>query len=240
MDSDNVKKILCYNILSNNRCSYGNKCMFAHSLEEQKKENYKDFIINFILKEKDLSNINICSDTKLLEELLIFTKECKNCLIKKCNGGYNCKYGTCLSNLKICKNDLINGKCKKEVDKSKLACINGIHLTEKKFIPYNLQLYTYPNSNYLLCENNNNINNNRIILNDENMDIIKEIIMKSNINDINTYDNNFEIKNKKINKLINYSLNSNSNSSDEESINKVRMENNNDINIVNNNKKINW
>ena len=192
MDSDNVKKILCYNILNNNKCSYGDKCMFAHSLKEQKKDNYREFIINIILKNNDLSNINICSDTKLFNELLIFAKECKNCLIKKCNGGYNCKYGTCESNLKICKNDLITGKCKKELNITNFSCINGIHLTEKKLIPYNLQLYTYPNTNFLLsCENN--VHLDRIIINDENINDIKEAIKKS---DIVQEMNNKEIINK--------------------------------------------
>jgi hypothetical protein len=184
MDSENIKKILCYNILNSNKCAYGNKCMFAHSLEEQKKDNYREFLINVILKSNDLSNINICEDSKLLCELLIFTKECKNCLIKKCNGGYNCKYGTCVSDLKICKNDLITGKCKKEINKENLCCSNGLHLTEKKIIPYNLQLYTYPNTNFLLDNNNNNlnVNINKMILNNNNIENIKDAIKESNIN----------------------------------------------------------
>ena len=177
MESENVKKILCYNILNTNKCSYGNKCMFAHSLNEQKKDNYKEFIINLILVNDNLSNINICADSKLFNELIIFTKECKNCIIKKCNGGYNCKYGTCLPFLKICKTDLITGKCKK--DKNNISCIDGIHLTEKKLIPYNLQLYTYPNTNFLLYDNN--IITNKILLNINNMTIIKEAIIQSNI-----------------------------------------------------------
>ena len=200
MEFDNVKKILCYNILNNNKCSYVNNCMFAHSLNEQKKDNYREFIINIILNSNDLSNINICADSKLFNELLIFTKECKNCVIKKCNGGYNCKYGTCDSNLKICKNDLITGKCKKELNVINFSCINGLHLTEKKIIPYNLQLYTYPNTNFLLC-GENNINANRIIINDENINDIKKAIVKSdNIQEINNqetinkYNTNQKIK----------------------------------------------
>jgi len=177
MESENIKKILCYNILNTNKCSYGNKCMFAHSIEEQKKENYKEFIINLILKNNNLSDINICEDSKLFNEMMVFTKECKNCIIKKCNGGYNCKYGTCLPNLKICKTDLITGKCKNE--KNNISCIDGIHLTEKKLIPYDLQLYTYPNTNFLLYDNN--IITNKIILNSDNMKNIKEAIVKSNI-----------------------------------------------------------
>lgn len=181
MELENVKKILCYNILNNNKCSYGNKCMFAHSIDEQKKETYREFIIDVIFKSNDLSNVNICEDSKLFTELLIFTKECKNCLIKKCNGGYNCKYGTCVSNLKICKNDIITGKCKKEINKNTSSCINGIHLTEKKLIPYNLQLYTYPNTNFLLY-GVNNPNINRLLLNNDNMENIKEAIKQYDIN----------------------------------------------------------
>ena len=198
MDFDNVKKILCYNILNTNKCSYGNKCMFAHSLSEQKKDYYREFIINIILKENDLSNLNNCEDTKLLTELLIFTKECKNCLIKKCNGGYNCKYGTCDTNIKICKNDILNGKCKKEVDKKTSSCVNGLHLTEKKLIPYNLQLYTYPNTNFLLFNNNNNNNNaniEKMLFNSENIENIKKAIREYDINQ----ENNNQEKIKKIN-----------------------------------------
>jgi hypothetical protein len=196
MDFDNIKKILCYNILNNHKCSYGNNCMFAHSLSDQKKDYYRDFIINIILKGDDLSNLNICEDTKLLTELLIFTKECKNCLIRKCNGGYNCKYGTCDKNIKICKNDMINGKCKKEIDKITFSCINGIHLTEKKLIPYNLQLYSYPNTNFLLYNNNNNNNNiNKILFNSENIEKIKKTIEDYEI----TQENNNKEKFKKIN-----------------------------------------
>jgi hypothetical protein len=200
MEFDNVKKILCYNILNNNKCSYGNKCMFAHSLDEQKKENYREFIIDVILKRNDLSNINICEDSKLFTELLIFTKECKNCLIKKCNGGYNCKYGTCVTNLKICKTDIVTGKCKKEVNNETLSCIYGLHLTEKKLIPYNLQLYTYPNTNFLLSSMNN-VNINRMVLDNANMENIKEAIKQYDINqELNNQETNQETINlKKIN-----------------------------------------
>lgn len=145
MDKDNnFKKLLCYNIVNNNECIYKSKCMFAHDLSEQKKEIPRDYIYKMIMLYDDLSNIDIFENKSLMNELLVYTKECKNCINNKCPGGYNCKYGACLKELKICYNDLFFGKCyyttKEEINKygkKCKRCLNGIHLTEKNLVPFN-------------------------------------------------------------------------------------------------------
>jgi len=107
----NFKKLLCYNIVNNCKCVYKNKCMFAHTLDEQIKEPIRLYIHNMLYKWEDLSEINLNEDKMLLDELIILTKECKNCINKKCPGGYNCKFGVCLRENKLCYNDLMYGKC---------------------------------------------------------------------------------------------------------------------------------
>jgi hypothetical protein len=158
----NYKKILCYNILNNEKCIYGNKCMFAHSLKEQIKNKNKKKIIEIIEnKIIDLSYFSVVNDDNLYNDMLIFTKECNNCIENKCNGGYNCKNGVCLMNLKICKNDLLYGNCCNELNDN--YCCHGIHLSKKNLIPLNMQL------KYLSHTDMNDIKfkNNQIILNDE-------------------------------------------------------------------------
>jgi hypothetical protein len=169
----NYKKILCYNFLNDDKCIYGNKCMFAHSLKEQIKNKNRKKIISIIENEiVDLSFFSVLYDENLYNDMIIFTKECNKCLEKKCNGGYNCKNGVCLLNLKICKNDLLYGNCVNEMDNN--YCCQGIHLSKKNLIPLNIQL------KYLLNKNINNndeeFKNNKLILNDENISKIDKYI----------------------------------------------------------------
>jgi hypothetical protein len=166
---NNVKKILCLNILNKKECVYGNNCIFAHSLEEQNKDKYKNMIINFIKNNKDLSKINLMDDIKLFNELMVFTNKCEKCLNKKCSGGYNCKYGVCNLNLLICRDDLLNGNCCNECMKDEnhnMRCINGIHLTYKKLIPFNI--------NKIIRINGKNIKT--ILLNDTTIDMAINLI----------------------------------------------------------------
>ena len=56
----NLKKILCINIVNNNKCIYKNNCMFAHSLEEQFGEGIygdSEIIDEFIGKRKKLMSL---------------------------------------------------------------------------------------------------------------------------------------------------------------------------------------
>ena len=215
----NFKKLLCYNIVNNMKCVYKNKCMFAHNIEEQLKENNREFIYNMIYEMSDLSNINLKDNKELFEELLIFTKECKNCLNKKCPGGYNCKFGVCTKQLKICYNDLLNGKCSLNLDDENAngkvikRCINGIHLTEKNLIPYYQRItceinildygvFLFNDINYY-----SKINTLSIMLNDHNIKFVKNFITKNKINKNDL--GSMTICNDKFN--INYLLNNSEN-----------------------------
>ena len=192
--NDNFKKLLCYNIVNNMKCVYKNKCMFAHNLSEQLKEPIREFICDMIYTMVDLSNINIKENKELFEELMIFTKECKNCINKKCPGGYNCKFGVCIKNLKICYNDLLNGKCISELEEKNVdgkiikRCVYGIHLTEKNLIPYyqrvsceinvlDFGVFFFNNINYY-----SKINTISLILNDDTIKLVKKLITKNKIN----------------------------------------------------------
>ncbi len=199
---ENIKKLLCYNIVNNSKCVYKHKCMFAHTLAEQKKEPIRETIYNMIYEIDDLSDIDIYDDKQLFEELNIYTKECKNCLNKKCPGGYNCKFGACCKEIKICYNDLMYGRCynflreEKIEEKSIKRCIHGVHLTEKNLIPYyqRVPLDIYSEESGIFHVNNINFNtkNNTIslILNDKTIKIAKEIINKKMTkNDIIKYYN---------------------------------------------------
>ena len=184
----NFKKLLCYNIVNNCKCVYKHKCMFAHTFEEQKKEPIRQYIYNMIYIWDDLSNININEDKILLDELTILTKECKNCINKKCPGGYNCRFGSCLRDNKICYNDMMYGKCYNMLMETNhdnvilYKCIRGIHLTEKKLIPYNQRMLSELKNietNFLIKHNVNFNSKNNIIsigLNDNTIGLIKDII----------------------------------------------------------------
>ncbi len=197
MDKQNFKKLLCYNTVNNCKCVYKNKCMFAHTLEEQIKEPIRLYIHKMLYEWEDLSEINLNDDKNLLDELLILTKECKNCINKKCPGGYNCKFGVCLREQKICYNDIMYGKCYNmlmEVNENNIVlykCINGYHLSEKKLIPYNQRMLsdlTNIETNFLLKHNISFNSKNNIIslcLNDNTISMIKDIITnKLNKNEI--------------------------------------------------------
>lgn len=210
----NFKKLLCYKIINNIECSYKSKCMFAHNIEEQKKDNKREFIYNLINKYDNISYINLYEDKELMNDLIIYTKECKSCILNKCPGGYNCKFGACTKDLVICYNDLCYGKCTnslKVVSNSNNIkihrCINGIHLTEKKLLPYSQRI----TSNINIASFGENINyfNKQmiisIIINDFTMPKIKTLLNKNNNkinnvnifqdlhNDISTSDNDIDI-----------------------------------------------
>lgn len=181
----NIKKLLCYNIVNNSKCVYKGKCMFAHNIEEQKKEPLREYIYQMINSTDDLSNIDIYEDKLLFNELSILTKDCKNCLNKKCPGGYNCKFGSCSKDFKICYNDLMYGKCYNSLVTDEICtkrCLHGVHLTEKNLISYYqripLDLYSsdfniFP-SEYINFNAKNNIIS--MLLNDNTVKIIKELV----------------------------------------------------------------
>lgn len=194
MDNKNVKKLLCNNIVCGNKCAYKNRCMFAHDLNEQQIENNRKLTIDMITKIDDLSLLDIYNKKDIFTEMLTLTKECKNCLNNKCTGGYNCKYGACVQKIKICYDDLIYGKCLNKINEQ-FYCQCGIHLTEKKLIPYNQRhnieisvkkpmLFTSHKITY-----NNKMNTISITLTDETIDIADDIL-KGIINEKDIIRNN--------------------------------------------------
>jgi len=161
----NHKKILCQNVLLNNKCTYSEKCLYAHSLEEQKIDIKRKKIFDLIDNDMDLSFIDNNKHKDIYRDLLIFTKPCLDCINKKCNGGYNCKFGSPLIKYTICYDDLNYGNC---MDNN---CVR-VHLTKKGLKPlYNniSVLLNQPNidnifmlkpimNNILLINSNANIN----------------------------------------------------------------------------------
>lgn len=130
--NENYKKILCKNINNIGKCIYNNKCLYAHSLEEQNVEPIRVQAYNMIKKNEDLSQIDLSKSKHLYNNLLSLTKECQLCLDKKCTGGYNCKHGVCEKKYMICQTDLNKGTCDGNCGKK--------HLTEKGLIPYGVNI----------------------------------------------------------------------------------------------------
>jgi len=113
-NSNNLKKLLCNNYLEYGKCNYGNKCLYSHSLNEQKVESIRENIyklLNDYLEGNTIDQLIIdeINDNKEFQKsLLQLTKICNDCLLKKCPGGYNCKHGTINEKYQICYNDLTN------------------------------------------------------------------------------------------------------------------------------------
>jgi hypothetical protein len=124
----NLKKVLCNNILNFPSCNYGSKCLYAHTLHEQKVEPTRKRAYDMIINDTSLIEVDLSTDSELYRTLLQLTKVCDLCIKKICPGGYNCKYGVYKADYQICSDDLKFGTCK----------INGckfIHLTSKGLLP---------------------------------------------------------------------------------------------------------
>jgi hypothetical protein len=126
---NNKKKILCNNILTFNKCNYGDKCLYAHNYEEQNVDLFRKQLYDHVVS-LDKWNIDLSKDTKYSQNLLIFTKICHDCEKRKCAGGYNCKYGVIDKKYQICHKDIESGNC--DVINCQL-----IHLTKKGVLPIN-------------------------------------------------------------------------------------------------------
>lgn len=124
------KKTLCNNILLHGKCSYGDKCLFAHNLDDQNVENIRKKAYDIINK-KILFTSEILNDQLLLDNLLILTKTCQACLNNNCPGGYNCKFGAINYKSTLCYDDLIMGICENH------NCIK-IHLNDKQYQKINI------------------------------------------------------------------------------------------------------
>lgn len=126
-DNANVKKMLCRNMTMQGSCGYGDKCLFAHNLEEQTIDDYRKDSYGILLSKKRLDNYDMQKNYTLYRSLLDLTKICEQCEKGKCTGGYNCKYGVCAKEYQVCVRDLNHGDCSH-------GC-GFVHLTERGLKP---------------------------------------------------------------------------------------------------------
>jgi hypothetical protein len=150
-NNENLKKILCFNMMNNKKCGYGNKCMYAHSLSEQKIEPIRHKLYTLIKAADNLNNIDLINDQKLYDSMLQLTRVCSSCSKGLCPGGYNCRHGAISIKCKICYEDLVYGNCKKQNCQS-------VHLTQKGLIPFIKQ--KYPDTKQY-TKNNQNITDDK-------------------------------------------------------------------------------
>lgn len=140
-NSDNYKKALCKNMMSNKICEYKKTCCYAHSYEEQIVIGKRKEAYDIIKNNYNLDYIDLHKDKELYEELLKLTNVCTKCLINECFGGYNCRDGVFTEKYQVCRNDLIKGFCNN-------TCCEKIHLTNRGLVPYenyNIKNYKLPN-----------------------------------------------------------------------------------------------
>lgn len=124
---DNMKKMLCNNILLSKACHYGDKCMYAHSLEDQNVDTIRSKAYGLITGKERLIDK---PDRELARVLLQLTKLCDACVKGSCPGGYNCKYGVFDRRYQVCPDDLRYGVC------YNTTC-NSVHLTNMGLLPLN-------------------------------------------------------------------------------------------------------
>lgn len=126
------KRVLCKPMLNDKKCDYGNKCVYAHSLNDQKVDPMRHKAYAIISHTKNLSHIDLVNDDELYEHLNALTKICSLCAKGLCPGGYNCRYGSVSPDTQVCFNDLMYGNCKKP------NC-TAVHLTKKGLVPRAVQ-----------------------------------------------------------------------------------------------------
>lgn len=162
----NKKRLICYSILNNNKCSYGTNCTYSHSLNDQVIDDEKRYLYQIIL-DVNLMNFFSLRDSDIniiYKQLLLMTQICTKCINNECTGGFNCRNGVLHASLKICKNDLLSGSCLNKTNEIPInnfyiekissnsqecssynnftkcdvyrGCINGHHLTERQLVPY--------------------------------------------------------------------------------------------------------
>jgi hypothetical protein len=129
MNNNYQKRILCNNMLKNNKCNYEHNCMYAHSINDQNIIPIRKKIYNYINNKIDMSQVNLLNDKDFFENCLQLTHFCTHCIKKSCSGGLNCRNGAYNITYKICYNDFMYGKC------NKYKC-NSIHFTQIGLIPY--------------------------------------------------------------------------------------------------------
>ena len=136
----NKNRMICCNILNNNTCHYGSKCLYSHSYDEQFKDPIRKIAYKYIQEECDLSTVSLIKNKDLFHALKQLTKMCKKCFDLVCPGGYNCNYGVFDKKYQVCYSNLMTGRCL-------VTNCQMVHLTNKGLVPYNLQLYNGKNTN---------------------------------------------------------------------------------------------
>ena len=197
---DNAKKILCYNIISGKKCMYGNKCLYAHHVNEQNVDAVRVKIYNMLKSEDDLSELNLVDDNKLYDSLVIMTKICMACAKGTCIGYYNCRSGCISKEYKVCYDDLVYGNCK-------FTKCNYIHLTARGLVPYLKQ--KNKGKNYY-GRGNKRVTENKAVENTIDKNLIEYLLMAKNIDNESTDSHDEE----NVEDIINY-LNNDNSSSDE-------------------------
>lgn len=125
----NVKRILCRNIITTGSCSYGTKCKYSHTLEEQIIDKSRKHAWDILLSDISLDNIDLQKDYQLYQTFTILTKLCKQCYNNECIGGYNCDHGVFDKKYQICSQDLNYGNCNN-------GLCDLIHLTTRGLKPW--------------------------------------------------------------------------------------------------------
>ena len=110
-DVNNMKRMLCKNVLAYGKCNYGDKCLYSHSLLEQKKDSFRDIIYSYIIAYVKNHKINqfdvsIIHNKDFMRALHQLTKTCQQCEEGVCQGGYNCKFGVFNKLYQVCYDDL--------------------------------------------------------------------------------------------------------------------------------------
>jgi hypothetical protein len=180
LNKNNHKKIMCQNFLNDNFCTYKDKCLYAHDRNEQKIDIKRQKIFDILNSDTDLSTLDYQKNKEIYKELQLFTKICPECIINKCTGGNNCRFGTPYQKYLICYDDLNYGSCKDDF-------CEKIHLTKRNLKPQYTNIFSTINKPpinniHMLSTFMNNINHNIFISKDED-NINNEILNIDNDND---------------------------------------------------------
>jgi len=124
MGNESLKKLMCKNILTNGKCSYENKCLYAHNLNEQNMDHKRKLVYDIIMGRIPYINNDIQIDDEIYKIFIQLCKICDLCSKNKCPGGFNCKHGVFDKQYQVCADDLRDGVC------YNITC-SKIHLTNK-------------------------------------------------------------------------------------------------------------
>ena len=108
----NYKRLLCKNMVRDKYCKYGTKCLYAHSLDEQKIDPLRQQLYEYQKTLRLPENIEKETIDKLYLEAIILSKVCDRCSSGCCIGGHNCRNGAVdvdhIIALEIFRNDIIS------------------------------------------------------------------------------------------------------------------------------------